>query len=216
MAREAEVIQRNAAERAREAEAKERRAAELNLERANRRDYFNQISLAKFAWDGADIPKMKRSLNQCPERFRSWEWGRLQRLTHTELRSLKGHSSWVTSVVFSPDGTRIISSGADKSIKLWDTQAGAEIRTFRRRCACESDWRAARGRTTRRPNDESPGAPAPPAARRPSRCPNATGCRPMKHNGICACNAFAPPRLRRRVRREFLPCASTKGGDPCA
>ena len=43
---------------------------------------------------------------------------------------LTGHSGWVKSVAFSPDGTILASGSADGTIKLWDTKTGTEIRTF--------------------------------------------------------------------------------------
>jgi WD40 repeat protein len=30
------------------------------------------------------------------------------------------HSEWITSVAFSPDGTKIVSGSGDKTIKVWD------------------------------------------------------------------------------------------------
>ena len=33
------------------------------------------------------------------------------------------HSNWITSVAFSPDGTKIVSGSADKTIKVWDSGA---------------------------------------------------------------------------------------------
>ncbi len=33
------------------------------------------------------------------------------------------HSHWVTSVAFSPDGTKIVSGSDDKTIKVWDSGA---------------------------------------------------------------------------------------------
>ena len=33
------------------------------------------------------------------------------------------HSEWVMSVAFSPDGTKIVSGSADKTIKVWDLGA---------------------------------------------------------------------------------------------
>ena len=42
-----------------------------------------------------------------------------------ELLSEKtnAHSHWVMSVAFSPDGTKIVSGSADKTIKVWDSGA---------------------------------------------------------------------------------------------
>ena len=39
-----------------------------------------------------------------------------------ELRSEKtnAHSDWISSVAFSPDGTKIVSGSGDKTIKVWD------------------------------------------------------------------------------------------------
>jgi WD40 repeat protein len=33
------------------------------------------------------------------------------------------HSNWVRSVVFSPDGTKIVSGSDDQTIKVWDSSA---------------------------------------------------------------------------------------------
>ena len=35
------------------------------------------------------------------------------------LKTLKGHSEDIWSVAYSPDGTKIISSSSDKTIKIW-------------------------------------------------------------------------------------------------
>ena len=41
-----------------------------------------------------------------------------------------GHSKWVMSVAFSPDGNTIASGSDDNSIKLWNPQTGDLIRTL--------------------------------------------------------------------------------------
>ncbi|KAJ3714302.1 WD40-repeat-containing domain protein [Lentinula guzmanii] len=40
---------------------------------------------------------------------------------------LKGHSNWVSSVAFSPDGKRIVSGSDDKSIRIWNADTGEAI-----------------------------------------------------------------------------------------
>ena len=45
--------------------------------------------------------------------------------------TLRGHSSMVRSVVFSPDGKSLASGSYDKTIKLWDTAGGTELFTLK-------------------------------------------------------------------------------------
>ena len=46
------------------------------------------------------------------------------------LRTLDGHSSYVHSVAFSPDGTTLASGSYDMTIKLWNTNTGECLRTL--------------------------------------------------------------------------------------
>jgi WD40 repeat protein len=47
-----------------------------------------------------------------------------------ELIVQTGHSSIVTAVAFSPDGKTLASSSVDRTIKLWDTTTGKQLRTL--------------------------------------------------------------------------------------
>ncbi|TAD94417.1 MAG: hypothetical protein EAZ98_19490, partial [Oscillatoriales cyanobacterium] len=47
-----------------------------------------------------------------------------------EIRTLRGHSDYVNSVVISPDGQIIASGSGDNTIKLWNLKTGQEIRTL--------------------------------------------------------------------------------------
>ncbi len=48
-----------------------------------------------------------------------------------ETLTLKGHTHWISSVSFSPDGTRLASASNDNSVKLWDAATGQELHTLK-------------------------------------------------------------------------------------
>jgi WD40 repeat protein len=46
------------------------------------------------------------------------------------VRTLTGHTGWVNSVSFSPDGRLLASGSEDKTIKLWRVADGSLVRTL--------------------------------------------------------------------------------------
>ena len=48
-----------------------------------------------------------------------------------ELMTLSGHEAPIWSRSYSPDGTRIVSGGRDKTVKIWNAITGTEIMTLR-------------------------------------------------------------------------------------
>jgi len=54
----------------------------------------------------------------------------LNAITGSQTAILYGHTDWVRSLIFSSDGTSLVSGGDDTTIKLWDIQTGGVVKTF--------------------------------------------------------------------------------------
>jgi serine/threonine protein kinase len=92
--------------------------------------YFHHIARAAAGWREGNMVQVEKRLDACPTGRRGWEWHYLKRLCHTDLLTLGGHGSAIHGVVYSPDGTRLASAGADGTVKVWDTITGRELRTL--------------------------------------------------------------------------------------
>jgi WD40 repeat protein len=60
-----------------------------------------------------------------PGTIRLWDVEKLE-----EIREFRGHTLEVSAVVFSADGKRIVSSGFDNTVRLWDVASGKELKRF--------------------------------------------------------------------------------------
>ena len=54
----------------------------------------------------------------------------LDAITGTHLSILFGHKDGINSLIFSSDGTFLVSGSGDQTVKLWDVQTGGVVRTF--------------------------------------------------------------------------------------
>jgi WD40 repeat protein/serine/threonine protein kinase len=52
------------------------------------------------------------------------------RTVHSAFRTLAGHASLIHALAWSPDGRRLATASADKTVKVWDVQQGNVVLTF--------------------------------------------------------------------------------------
>jgi WD40 repeat protein len=50
--------------------------------------------------------------------------------SYTWMRDFVGHTTNVYSIAFSPDGTRLVSGGGDRTVRIWDVASGEQIKLF--------------------------------------------------------------------------------------
>ncbi|MHC4067723.1 MAG: protein kinase domain-containing protein, partial [Planctomycetota bacterium] len=122
--------QRRLAEVARAAEAEQRAEAVRQRDAAELQTYIANLTAADAALRLNDGAEMHRRLDAAPERYRNWEWRHLRARSDLSLATLRGHSSWVWSASFSPDGTRIVTGSYDKTAKVWDAATDSELATL--------------------------------------------------------------------------------------
>jgi WD40 repeat protein len=119
------------AENAEKVAQEQRKLAEQRAEDYRRSLYFNRIAWADVSYGDGNISRVRELLDSCPQDLRGWEWYRLSHISDQSCMTLRGHSDGVFGVAFSPDGKQIVSGSDDKTIKVWDAQAGTEVMSLR-------------------------------------------------------------------------------------
>lgn len=111
------------AKSSRDAERDQRRIAETNL-------YFQRIARAHFELASNDRRNAKRTLAECLEKNRNWEWHYLQRECESSALALRGHTMDAMHATVSPDGHTIASCSyrwndiQTGEVILWDRWTG--------------------------------------------------------------------------------------------
>jgi eukaryotic-like serine/threonine-protein kinase len=99
-------------------------AARDNADAAWANQYVAHVNLVASDWEHGKISRIFDTVEiyrePSPGRkdVRGWEWHYQQRLCHDELRTLRGHTSVVLSVAFSPDGTQLATASLGSTVKL--------------------------------------------------------------------------------------------------
>ncbi|MBI3864665.1 MAG: protein kinase [Planctomycetia bacterium] len=93
--------------------------------RAEYEGYVAQIGLAAAKIDENSFESALELLENCQPELRNWEWGRLMYLCTRHIKSADSKSP-IDAVAFSPDGSRFITGGWNKTAKIWDTETATE------------------------------------------------------------------------------------------
>ena len=115
-----------AAERVKERDAAVK-TADARADELKYRLGVSDFVLASAAYDNRDVVLAAERLDNVPPDQRGWEWRYLKRQTRGGLFTLYGHTGAVTSVAFSPDGTRIVTGSEDQTAKVWDARTGTAL-----------------------------------------------------------------------------------------
>jgi len=107
----------------------------LTLQGPTMKGATGPVDRVMFSPDGRRIAATINGYGTYPESHPDELWGGVtvwDGATGHEVLTWKGHTNWVTSIAFSPDGKRLASASGDQTLKVWDAATGAETLTLKR------------------------------------------------------------------------------------
>jgi WD40 repeat protein/serine/threonine protein kinase len=120
------------AQRERDLSLEQKSLAEEQARLVRQYVYAAHVKQAHQLWNHGDVRQMLELLTPFGDAaagpdVRDFSWHYLWRLAHRERRTLRGHSADVYVAVFSPDGRRLVTAGADRTLKFWGPDTGREL-----------------------------------------------------------------------------------------
>lgn len=120
----------NSAEEQRELAIKKGEAAVASRDEAEFQAYAANIAAADGALRHLDVADAKLRLNNAPEKHRNWEWHYLRRQLDSSNATLQGNNSYVEQIRLLSQRNLLISTGWDRTVRLWDPDKGKELHRF--------------------------------------------------------------------------------------
>jgi WD40 repeat protein len=109
----------------------QKQQADDSRDLAELRLYASKLAHAQRAWQDNDMLTANQLLEESCKDLRGIEYRILWTMFNRNPRTLKAHKSPVQRVCISADGKRMLISGNDSTVRVWDDEKGRELLTIK-------------------------------------------------------------------------------------